>query len=62
MSARSAAFHALNVGYVLSERPINFRGMSLVFTEAVNVYRDTRALPRAFTSTMPASSHPRRML
>ena len=47
-SLSSPLFHALNVGYVLSERPINLPGYELVFTEAVNVYRDTRALPRAF--------------
>jgi O-antigen/teichoic acid export membrane protein len=47
-SLSSPLFHALNVGYVLSARPISQPGYELAHSEGVHVYRNTRALPRAF--------------
>ncbi len=47
-SLTSPLFHALNVGYVLTERSINFPGYELAFSDGIQVYRNTRALPRAF--------------
>jgi O-antigen/teichoic acid export membrane protein len=47
-SLGSPLFHALNVNYVLSARPITQTGYELVQSQGVFVYRDTRALPRAF--------------
>jgi O-antigen/teichoic acid export membrane protein len=47
-SLGSPLFHALNVGYVLSARPITQAGYELVQSEGVYVYRNARGLPRAF--------------
>ncbi|MFN0072229.1 MAG: oligosaccharide flippase family protein [Chloroflexota bacterium] len=46
-SLSSPLFHALNVKFVLAERPITAPGYELISSDGVNVYQNTRALPRA---------------